>query len=91
MKDILENPFPDFHEPHPNMVTGIGDVVQCVDMEGNPLPDVGIVIGQSAHDWNMWRVHWTCRNVDADGIYHGVREYETWTDTGDLWVIREEK
>ena len=74
-------------EPHPNMVNGVGDFVQLVNYEGERMPDIGIVVQQSAHDNDMWLVEWTNCDTDHDGYAIGEM-YDTWVETGDLWVIR---
>ena len=74
-------------EPHPNMVGSVGDIVQLVNDEGERMPDIGIVVQQSAHDRDMWKVEWTNSDRDYDGWAIGEM-YDTWVDTGDLWVVR---
>ena len=75
---------------HKNMVTGVGDLVRLVNYEGELMPDIGIVVQQSAHDADMWRVEWTNSDPDHDGWAKGEM-YDTWLETGDLWVIQQEK
>ena len=79
--------YSDDHAVHQNMVNGIGDFVQLVNYEGNLMPDIGIVVRQSAHDRDMWLVEWTNCDPDHDGYAIGEM-YDTWVETGDLWVIR---
>jgi len=74
-------------EPHPNMVRGVGDIVQLVNYEGERMTDIGIVVQQSAHDADMWLVEWTNCDPDHDGYAIGEM-YDTWVETGDLWAIR---
>ena len=74
-------------EPHPNMVRGVGDIVQLVNSDGERMPDIGIVVEQSPHNADMWKVEWTNSDRDYDGWAIGEM-YDTWVDTGDLWVVR---
>ena len=84
MLDIL-TPKP-LETPHPNMVTEVGQIVQLVNYEGELMPDIGIVVQQSPHDADMWKVEWTNSDPDHDGWAKGEM-YDTWLETGDLWVI----
>ena len=72
--------------PHPNMVTEIGELVQLVNSEGELIPDIGIVVEQSAHDADLWRVEWTNSDHEWEGYACG-EVYHAWFETGDLWVI----
>mgnify|MGYP001188123867 CR=1 FL=1 len=83
-KDLFDSATPP--KPHPNQVRGIGDVVQMVSEFGERLPDIGVVVEQSANDWAMWRVEWTNSDRNYDGWAIGDM-YDSWVDEGDLWRL----
>ena len=64
----------------------VGDIVQLVNYEGELMPDIGIVVQQSPHTANLWKVEWTNSDPDHDGWAKGEM-YDAWLETGDLQPI----
>jgi len=71
------------------MVREVGDLVQLMSEYGDKMGDIGIVVEQSAHDRDLWRIQWlnTDESMMTNGHYGDW--YDSWVETGDLWAIRE--